>query len=219
MSSVFMALAADTWWQGRKDRSEELELLAGLRTEFLGNRQRLQEEASAVAAARDRLRWLAGAAQSSSAIDPDTTFGVGEVLSQIHRSYSTQLSDGFLTSTITSGKLGLIESPALRAALVETRSIEEDVAELQGWIGDLSNRGAVALARHPAVAGAYTSDRVVGERRISGETVLNLGADRELVAIVAAKANYWNGYLAELARLESHVDGVIVLLESALGGT
>ena len=42
VASILLAFALDSWWDERKDRAEEAEILHGLQQEFLLNRSLLQ---------------------------------------------------------------------------------------------------------------------------------------------------------------------------------
>jgi hypothetical protein len=214
IASVLLALAADAWWDGRQERVEEAQTLAGLRNELRANRETVAQGIDIISEARDQLRALASPTTSLAGAAPKVSMRV--VLSPIHRNFPLQLADGFRSSTVSAGKLALIRDPVIRATLVDTGAFEETLTTLDDRLGNLSEDGAVALARYPEALDAYRSDQPVDERMVPLAFVETIRQDREVMAIVGAKINYWNGYIGELGRLDAHLQRLIGLIDATV---
>ena len=125
VASILLAFALDSWWDERRDRVEEQEILRGLQQEFQENREKLQyritwhlknlELLAGLTTAADRGRW-----------DP----GLGEidsVFAALIVPPTTDLGNGVLDALIGAGRMELITNRGLRARLAAWRGVFEEV--------------------------------------------------------------------------------------------
>ena len=122
---ILAALWLESWWQERQDRAEETVLLTGLREEFLSNRDQLlecMEIWQAQSTNVEIVRSFMGRPLDASRIDEFTAAVQGSFGFRFYDPRSGQLS-----SMINSGKLGLVENPALRARIADWPSLVDDM--------------------------------------------------------------------------------------------
>lgn len=128
---VLVALGADAWNEGRLQRAEEQELLRGLRSEFVANRDQAASVVGAHLSHARRFAWLQTAPVDSILILDSVT------VQTFHRAleapYTFDPQAGALTALVSSGKLGLVQEDELRTALGE-------------WLSELSNIEETRLA-------------------------------------------------------------------------
>jgi len=124
---VLVALAIDAWWSGRQERVEEREAIELLRAEFQSNAARLDTVASqhreGLEAGYALLALMDEAAQGRDVyLPPPMIFELVEV-------WTYDPINGGLNSLIASGRLGILEDEALRAALAGWPDIVADLRE------------------------------------------------------------------------------------------
>lgn len=209
--SILLAFTIDAWWDNRRERLEEQELIAGLQQEVQENRERVAQVIDTLRVAQNHLRAFA-AMSVAEAATIEAAAAYPTVVRPTHRSFTYELTDGFLQATVSSGKLALIRDASLRAALAEVESLREDVQEVQDVVSDLAADGTRELSRYPEVVGVF--DRPDREP-LGGDVMRALRSDGAIMAIQGAKIQYWGAYASELARLEAHLAAVEALLTEA----
>ncbi len=125
---ILVALAGDTWFDGRTERREEREALVALREEFtasLGALELSRQRHRTYADATSRLLQWTG---------PDPRLPTGDTVSTtleralgFYSSYNDQR--GVLDGIIASGGLRLIQNDSLRAKLAGWPAVVEDLTE------------------------------------------------------------------------------------------
>jgi len=212
VASILLAFAIDASWDDYREGIEERALLDGLRQEFERNLEDVDTQSARVEIARERLRRFPQLETlSGGAIEADSAY---EVLVQpLIRSYTSEVSDGFLSATISSGKLALIDDVELRALLAETKSIDQDVSEMRQVVMDLSVNAATALGRYPELASLMDAET---RPHTDPVTAWRATSDEEVLALVNAKRLYMGFYASQLGRLRGHFDAIIAAIDRAL---
>jgi len=122
---ILAALYLESWWQDRQDRAEEVQLLTGLRDELVSNKAHLVEVMSnwsSVAESAERAIDLMG--KPADEVEPESVVRTFRSTMGI-RFFDPRI--GQMSSLVSSGKLGLIESPRLRAKIADWPSLVEDL--------------------------------------------------------------------------------------------
>jgi hypothetical protein len=127
VASILLAFAIDAWWQDRQIRVEEQEILAGLHTEFLANREILTRNLTANLRAtqslEDFLRMVQGSQpQDAKAIVRATIF-------DMRAPYTTDLGNGTLHALLSSGRLENLTSKNLRSLLTAWEGVIGEVSD------------------------------------------------------------------------------------------
>lgn len=126
VGGILAALWLEAWWQDQQDRDEELNILAGLREEFQANRDDLEQMF---------VKWnvvLNGMREAHSfmggPVNDETIAGFLEARERapIAGGLFYDPRYGQLTSVISSGKLGLIGNPELRALIADWPTLIAD---------------------------------------------------------------------------------------------
>lgn len=212
VASILLAFAIDAAWDDYRERNEEQALLAGVRAEFEESIRDVETQLERVGTARDRLRRYSDLARMSGGmVDADSAYAA--VVEPLIRSYTSELSDGFLNATITSGKLAVINDMELRALLAQTTSLDENTSEMRKVLMDLSVAGATALGRHDDIATLMDAQT---RRPLDPSVFRDPSSDPEVLAIVRAKQLYMGFYAGELRRLGTHLANVITAIDRNL---
>jgi hypothetical protein len=122
---ILAALYLESWWQDRQDRAEEAVLLAGLRDELVSNKAHLVEVMSSwsdVAESAEQALALMG--KPVDVVDPESAVRTFRSTMGI-RFFDPRI--GQMSSLVSSGKLGLIQNPLLRAKIADWPSLVEDL--------------------------------------------------------------------------------------------
>ncbi len=127
VASILLAFALDSWWDERKERVEEAEILHGLREEFLLNRSKLEyrmgrhfldlEGMAALLAAANEGRWVS------------TDITVDEAIAHLISPPTTDLGNGVLDALIGSGRIELLSNRELRARLAAWEGVFGEVRD------------------------------------------------------------------------------------------
>ena len=213
VASILLAFAIDAAWNDRQERSEERALLTGLRQEFVLNRANVELQVGRIEVAMDRLRLYSALEQfTPGVLDADSAFAL--LVQPVVRSYTSELSDGFLEATISSGKLALIDDVELRALLAETSSRDQDVSEMRRVVMDLSVTGATALGRFSELSSLMDESDQFPE---TWSASWRANSDPDVLAVVRAKRLYMVYYRNSLVSLGEHFDAIITSIDAALG--
>ena len=198
--SILLAFGIDAAWDNRTERAEERALLEGLYSELTANRQEIEEIVTTARMAQNAARRFAAITPEQAAtIHPDSA--TGQVIRYFYRSFVDELSYGFLSATVSSGKLALIQDASLRAALAEIASLGEDVSEPAAALSRLTEEGTRAIAHYPEIAAVFGLSGSV-----PADAMGALRADTNAMAILGTKVMYWEGYSRALGALGDRLD-------------
>lgn len=212
VGSILLAFSIDAWWNRYQESIEEQELLSGLRAEFLVNQELVTEKISILQTAQERLRlFLRMNLDEAGNISPDVAMRT--VINPTQRSFTSDgMTHAFLSATINSGKLALIDSASLQAALIDTEVIESTVTLVEDDIKELADRGLIELAKYWESLPELWDSGSINEE-ISGSTLREIRANNELMSLNAAKAQRLDVYIVSHLRMLDHLKHVVELID------
>jgi hypothetical protein len=209
--SILLAFGIQAWWEGRQERVQEQEILAGLQRELQEISDVIDEDLRDTEAAQSLLRtFLAMTPDQASRIPPDSAYFT--VLLPITRAYAQPRPRGFIDATVSSGKLGLIRDASLRAALSDFLARDEYTERTAANLQALSLEGQKVLGRRPEVA-PILGTAGQGGAPIRAETLRALRSDPDLGGVAGAKMTSWTVYQVLLGGLQRRLDALLVLLQ------
>jgi hypothetical protein len=115
VASILLAFAIDAWWQDRQTRIEEQEVLAGLRAEFLANRELLSRHLADNLKGLQSLEDIVLLIENGQSGDAKST--VFAVLFEMGSPLTTDLGNGTLNALLNSGRVEILASRKLRTML------------------------------------------------------------------------------------------------------
>ena len=211
--SILLALAADAWWDGRREAAEERAALAGLQADFEVNLSNLQglivlHEAQ-IALVAD---LMAMSEEERAAIPRDSTT---RYLRAMANPGTFESRDGTLDGLTTSGRLSVISDNVLRQGLVRWRTLLADAEEERDAMYAAGQR---VMKRNISLGGPTWGLGPDGTDPVPRLSPLDDGAatdlqdlakDKELGDLVQYKMFMATRYLGELRDLEVHADRVL----------
>ncbi len=144
VGSILLAFGLQAWWEGRQEREEERALLASLLDEFEFNRQVLGETANNHRGSSNGLEGLLRLPPGRLSISGDSIARLFRA-AQITPHYNA--SNGAMTATIGSGRIGLISNTALRDQLAGWDGVTSDLV-----LDEQTRRDFVVHQLRPAFA-------------------------------------------------------------------
>ncbi|MGD8282232.1 MAG: hypothetical protein PVF69_13805 [Gemmatimonadota bacterium] len=222
VTSILLALAADAWWDSRQSLSEERELLVALRAETLLNEEKLDSTTRTVEAGKATLVTFTAWDPAEPGSVPDDSLRNLFVVAMV-RSFTEEIDLGTLEATISSGKLDLVRDQGLRALLVTSATLDDQLSELRQIATTLSVEASVAISHYREAAlivGSGQSFDFTYARMppaVSRATFAELRTDPSVSSIAAAKIAYWTGYTKEMGDLHSHLEKVVEAIDLYLG--
>jgi hypothetical protein len=119
VTGILIAFGLDTWWDGQRDRSRQLELLTAVAAELRVNRQMLEESVEANQSAQNASQMLLARSRSAGPIPVDSTTGILDSVISLSWVVPTRSALDELTN---SGGLSAIRNDSLRLALARWQS-------------------------------------------------------------------------------------------------
>lgn len=112
---ILLAIAVDAWWEERRMRVEEQEILRGLHSEFLMHHKTLTRNMAANRSGMQSLEDFLELQSDSQPQDPKAI--ILDVLFDISSPFTTDLGGGTLRALLASGRLEILTSRNLRTRL------------------------------------------------------------------------------------------------------
>jgi hypothetical protein len=215
--SILFAFALDTWWDGQRERTEEIAVLQNLRQEFMatgeefevyyGWHQRITASVGlTLEAARKAME--SGAAHISI---PDT------VLALVYLAPTFDPELGTLDGLLSSGHLGLIRDPQLRRSLAGWRGLLRDATEEevrgQRYVVDQLDpvfRTRMDVSGPLAILLAFVDDSLTAEQEAR---VSVLPVDTEVLGVLAMRHVVEEHGLEDLEDVRKEIDRILELIE------
>ncbi len=162
--SILLAFAIDAWWDERKERAEEREVLASLYVEFEANRV---EAATVILVHEGAVQSVASLLQmSEDEILALSEEAVGQHMRFFANPRTFDAVRGTVDALTSSGKLGILRDRELREALTTFVNILEDAAEDREYLSQTSMTVWDEVARNGGPwrinAGGATAEDCVG---------------------------------------------------------
>jgi hypothetical protein len=210
--SILLAFSIDAWWDGRKDRSEELELLIGLEIEIVDLRGRLDKWANINSSGMQSIgRYLSDSVTEMDLQSIESTFwfaSIGNVLDQ----------GGALDALFASGRLERISDRKIRARLMKWPDWLEDI-----HTNDLSARGFSANQIQPFLAksGFPRTNCIDGQLTCSESgpvppIYLQLAADSEFRALLMIRRSWMRSAVRDHENARSNADEILTMIRARL---
>jgi hypothetical protein len=134
--SILLAFSIDAWWDDRKERAEETEVLESLYVEFKANRD---EAAVVVAAHESAVESVASlVAMSDDEVLALPATDIERRLRYLAYPRTFDAVRGTVDALVSSGKLGILGDRELREALTTFVNILEDVEEDRFYMSRMS---------------------------------------------------------------------------------
>ena len=127
VASILLAFALDSWWDERKERREEAEILHGLKNEFLLNRAMLDYRIERHELDLRGMAALLAAANAGYWVSEE--FSVDEAIAHLISPPTTDLGNGVLDALISSGRFELLSNRELRARLAAWEGVFGEVRD------------------------------------------------------------------------------------------
>lgn len=214
--SILLAFAIDAWWAELQTRSEEQDVLQGLRSDFVASRGELQSVVSTYELSFDRFARFQRATPAALAeIPPDSV--VGLVFALLGGLTFDPVSSA-LEAVINDGRLRLIRDPELRESLAAWRRALEDIEENAADVRSGRLRVQRSLERHggPFRIGPVWETTLDVLPEADRQTLASLRRDAAFVGEV--RSRYYDNafYLRELTALQPLLDAILDLIDQNL---
>ena len=219
IASILAAFALDRWWDMRRARQEQQQVLAGLESEFRQAKVLLERYRDFQERVRVSVHSILTALReadvngASFVTTPDTALGLAYVPATARPSLGTL--DGLLATA----RLGVIRNAELRNALASWAGVFDELAEEESEARlfvmeqmDPIMRSRVNVAAFRTIflkqlAGTLTPAEVSGASRIP--------VDNEVIGVFAARMFYLDHGIDEYGPVLEHVDLVLKLIEAS----
>lgn len=134
--SILLAFAIDAWWDERKERDDERDVLLALKAEFEANQL---EAISVIDHHEDSVRRIREfRTMSPAAIEALTLNEQRRLVAKFASPRTFDPQRGSVRALIGAGKLGILRDPGLRDALMTFMTIVEDADEDRYYMGETS---------------------------------------------------------------------------------
>lgn len=213
--SILLAFGIEAWWQDNQDTNREIELLEGINSDFLENRNRLLAQLDSIEQNMQSLSAFIGMSPTEvRLIDPELAWGT--VVFPIIRTYTEGgMSYAVLDSTKNSGMLTLISSPELRRKLADTENIRNAISNLRSLLLTYTEQAIAELGRD-ADALRQTWDDDFRFSVVSRASLIEIKDNEKLMSLITAKLSRFNAYQFNLNLMLSHIDDVIQTIDMEL---
>ena len=212
--SILMAFWIDAWWEGRKDRLEEQELLIGLEMEFVDLRDRLDD----LAQLNRRGMQFIGQYLSDSVSEMD----LRTVELTFRAALTSNVLDqgGAVESLFASGRLERISDRGVRARLLKWPDWLEDI-----HTNDLSVRGFAANEIGPFLAkNGFPRTNCTDGRLVCSEPgpvpreYIQMAADSEFRALLMMRRGWMRVVIRDHENARSEADEILEMIRVQLAG-
>jgi hypothetical protein len=212
--SILMAFWIDAWWEGRKDRHEEQELLIGLEIEFVDLRDRLDGWA------QFNRRGMQYIGQYLS--DSVTEMDLRSVELTFRAAYFANVLDqgGAIDSLFASGRLERISDRGVRTRLLKWPDWLEDI-----HTNDQSAREFTANQIGPFLAkNGFPRTNCADGRLVCSESgpvpreYIQLAADSEFRALLMMRRSWMRLAIRDHENARSEADEILEMIRAQLAG-
>lgn len=176
VASILLAFAIDAWWQDRQDRSDEQEILAGMKAEFVANLDTLNRHLAYTQRDVQTLENIVTLIENNQSNNANSI--VLETFIEMTTPATTDLRNGSLNALLNSGRLEILQSKKLRILLAAWDGVMREV-----WDDQANNAKMVSelfipyfiQENYPLFSiGESSGDSVDTDRILADETFLTL---------------------------------------------
>ena len=126
VASILLAFAIEAWWDSKQQAALERELLGQLQSELTANAVILAEQRRLHVQTHQALQRLSSLSAPNTSLEETNEDQVIADLFEVQDWWTIDLQMGVLTSLLSSGNLGIIQSNALRNSIAVFPSIVKD---------------------------------------------------------------------------------------------
>jgi len=215
--SILAAFAIDAWWDGRRDRGREIDLLEGLLSDFEASRPELESRIEGrLKMVRNTalFRDLLGSAPTGQTVAVPDSLVIGVIGAPTY-----EPSSNTLDAAVSSGEIELILSDEIRRELASWRRILIDTSEDEYAVREIVNGQLVPLLASEMRLGRYFERAVpwfIGDPGVDLEGHAIIRVSSELEGALALR-HFWEDFAAQgLATLLTSLDRIVELLNAEL---
>ncbi len=221
VASILLAFALDSWWDERRDRVEEREILQGLQEEFRLNRAKLEYRVERHATEQGTMEVLLAATRSGRWTETDLSLDAA--IASMLTPPTTDLGNGVLDALISAGRMELLSDRALRAKLAAWRGVMNEVSD-----DEIMNRDFVfdrvvpyLIAEGVPVSGPMATwwpERGIEARHVADDpaAVERLLGDPRFQVIIEARLGFRHHTSGEYREALEAVDEILTDIERSL---
>ena len=221
VASILLAFALDSWWDERRDRVEEQEILQGLQEEFRQNRAALEYRMERHATEQGQMEVLLAATRAGRWTDGELSLDAA--IASMLTPPTTDLGNGVLDALIGSGRMELLRNRELRAKLAAWRGVMDEVSD-----DEVMNRGFVfdrilpyLVAEGVPVSGPmayWYPERGRGARYVADDPELagRLLADPRFQVVIEARLGFRHHTSGEYGAALEAVDAILAEIDRSL---
>jgi hypothetical protein len=218
--SILAAFALDAWWDERKERVEEREVLEALHAEFTAARERIERYQGLQERVMNSTESVLGAVRDGMNRGSETVTLADSTLGLTFIPPTLSVSLGTLNGLTSGGRLDIIEDRALRTALgswgAELAELAEEEEFLRDYVlndMDEAFRGRLDMGPILDITDRLTNGEGVSEGGVVPLTRLPI--DSDLLGIYNTRHNWLRHALAEYPPVIAEVDRILELIQAS----
>jgi len=209
IASILLAFAIDAWWQDRQVRVEEQEILSGLHTEFVANREVLTRTLSLNLRGMQSLQDFLILVEGDQSEDAKAI--VLATLTEMAGPYTTDLGNGTLDALLSSGRLENLTNRRLRTLLTAWGGVISDV-----WDDEAHSSKMVVEIYLPHIVQEHYSLREIERSWEDSPVVRRLLADETFRHLVTMRIDGKDHLSGEFKQAIEAAEHIIAELEDSI---
>ncbi len=211
VAGILIALAVDSWWDGRVERRDEQDALGELQAEFQDNAAQLDSVLWHHATGQRATEVLLSFSRGQVELSADS---VRQLIWELDNPWTYNPKSGALDALIASGRLGIIRDRALRTQLAGWEGLLEDYREEE--VHSRQYAMGPQYEYFSSVLNWGTVYRVGSEH--APASLLSLAGDSGLESVAAYRASFLDGVLTEAQYVAEALATIQGLLSANLVG-
>lgn len=228
VSSILLAFGIDAWWDERKERVEETEILAGLHREFAVYRDELRDAIDLHGEMLEAMVAVLAAIESGEWTS--TEWGPDEAIGRLLSPPTSDLGNGVRDALVQGGRLQLLSHAMLRERLAQWPAFHEELVDdqiigrqmaLTQIIPYLTRQGldlSATLIAGTMVVDSESDAWPVRIERIADEpgALARLLTDPEFKSLVEVRYAFWHHAGGEYRSTLEMAEDILGLVEQAM---
>jgi hypothetical protein len=198
--SILLAFGIDAWWDNRQERAAEQAALLGLATDLETSRDRLAHIIGVHEGHERRFQYLL--AQDDDGVRSIAADSTGPYFQLFVGNLTFAPRRSTLDALVASGGLDIVSDAQLRAALVEWRTLADDLEE------EASTLRSAAYSVRERVSELGALERI--------ELIPAMARDEQTISRTRLKLTMARLYLGDLRDLEAQTQALLGLVEGSL---
>ena len=234
VASILLAFSIDAWWDERKEREDERQVLVALKAEFEAN---LLEARAVIDHHEDSVQHIRDfIARSPAAIESMAPDERAILVASLASPRTFDPQRGTVRALIGAGKLGILRDAALRDALMTFMTIVEDadedryyMGETSLWVwrelvrlggpwrmlptsGDLSGCVSATVNRY-----CYIVEHTSYLTEVTPGDLLRIQNDQAVMGLVHRNKTHSVRYASEVVEMLEQIERILERIDSGLG--